>query len=242
MKKIAVYFSGRINKYEHSLEFLKHLQNKYQVDYFCSLNIHEMDEYHATFIEQLQIKHFFFQEHSDVYQTDWFERFRRLPRSAGEHPHAWYKISSSFYNNKKAFELIENCQEENKYDIIVKYRADIVPHQDLVFPDSIEPNTVYIPNGEDHTYHSDDPYYHFEGINDWLAYGDFESMKIYSNVYDKVDEYCSNGRPYHPESLRLYHLEMNHLKIERFPFHFWVHPDRHLPTDTFYHPEQESKT
>lgn len=240
MKKIAVYFSGRINKYECTIDFLQYWRQKYSMDYFCSLNIPQMDEYHSKFIDQLHIKHFFFQEHSDVYQTDWFERFRRLPC---DHEHVWYKISSSLYNNKKAFELIENCQDENKYDIIVKFRADATLYEDFILPEMVEPNTVYIPENHDCAYHWDDPYYHVLGINDHFAYGDFESMKIYSNVYDKVDEYCSKGgRPYHPESLLLHHLEMNHLKIERFPYHYWFHADRHLPTDTFYHPEQESKT
>lgn len=109
--KYAVYFSGRIQTYECLLPYLKKVKDKYNVDYFCSLNIDEMDEYHLNFIQELGIQHYFFQEHNEVYQKDWFERFRRL---SCDNEHVWYKISSSFYNNKKAFELIDKCQEQNK--------------------------------------------------------------------------------------------------------------------------------
>lgn len=103
--KVAIYFSGRVNKYEYSLDYLKFLGNRYNVDFFCSLNIKEIDDYHNTFLTQLKMKNYFYQEHNDVFKKDWYVRFNRLQ---SDHPHVWYKISSSFFNNQKAFELIED--------------------------------------------------------------------------------------------------------------------------------------
>lgn len=108
----------------------------------------------------------------------------------------------------------------------------MVPFEEFPFPQKVEPNTIYIPHGNDYPYHWDNPYYHVAGVNDRIAYGDVDSMRIYSNVYEKIDEYCSNGRPYHPESLVLHHLESNGLKIQRFPFQFCLHSDRHAQTST----------
>lgn len=123
------------------------------------------------------------------------------------------------------------------YDIVIKLRADIVFFEELLLPEVIEKNTIYIPEGNDYPYHSYDPFYHVEGINDHLAYGTFETMKVYSNVYKNIDNYCSNGRPYHPESLLLHHLQSNGLKIKRFRISYILFHDRFLSTDTFYHPE-----
>lgn len=234
--KIAVYFSGRIKTYERLLDFLKNLQRENDLDYFCSIN-GEKDEYHETFLNELQVKHSFFGKHEKEYQEDWFDKFKRLPC---DHPHVWYKISSSLWNNKRAFELIEECQQTHAihYDLVMKFRADLIPHENFLFPSSIEENTVYIPQNHDCPYHWDDPYYHVDGINDHIAYGDLDVMKRYSNVYEKVDQYCSNGRPYHPESLLLHHLETERLNIQRFPYRYWFHGDRHHSDDAFYHPKE----
>lgn len=234
--KIAVYFSGRIKTYERSLEFFKRLRLEYDIDYFCSIN-GKKDEYHQIFLNELEVKDAYFGMHEDNYVIEWYERFKRLPC---DHPHVWYKISSSLWNNRKAFELIEKYQEAHgiTYDIVMKCRADMVPHEEFKFPLSIHRNTVYIPEDHDCPYHWDNPYYHVPGINDHIAFGDLYAMKIYSNVYSKVDEYCTAGRPYHPESLLLYHLESSKLNIARFNYRYWFHADRHHTDDAFYHPSQ----
>ena len=233
--KIAVYFSGRVNKYESIVEYLTWWKQVYDIDYFCSLNIPCIDEYHQKFFDGIGMRDVFIQEHAEVYQEDWYDRFKRLQC---DHTHVWYKISSSFYNNKMAFELIEKHHQSTPYDIIVKFRADLLPHHGLFFEQPILENSVYIPMNHDCPYHWDDPYYHVLGINDHIAYGDFNTRKIYSTVYDNIDKYCSDGRPYHPESLLLHQLNTNDLQIKRFDFSYGFRTDRHLVTDAFYNPKK----
>lgn len=233
--KFAIYFSGRINKYEYLIDTLYRWKQTHDIDYFCSLNTPEIDEYHQQFLDKLDIQHYFYQEHNDIYKSYWFDRFRLL-KEGMEHPHVWYKISSALYNNMKAFELIEAVNTVKKYDVVMKFRADTELYEVFQFPDHIEENSVYIPAGHDCTYEYPDYGLYAEGINDHFAYGDVDTMRIYSNLYKSIEEYCGNKRPYHPESLLLHHLKRNSVIIKRFALRYWFRHDRHLLTDEFYHP------
>lgn len=223
--RLALYFSGRIKTYEDQLTSLKSFQEYYDIDFFCSIN-GVKDEQHDRFLDDMSIIDSFFEEHSHIYDKTWAQRFWRLPT---QNDRDAYKLSSSLYNNKKAIELVEKHQEEYqfKYDIVIKYRSDIISSTILpiIAVNFIESNSIYIPNGYDWDF------YDQQGINDHIAYGSFESMKIYSNVFDNVELYCGDihKHGYHPESLLLYHLQQYKLSIHRFQYEYGHNTNRHEP-------------
>ena len=54
--KLAVYFSGRVRGYEHTIDNLKKFFfDKYDIDFFWSVDIQEPDEYHKTLHELLKL-------------------------------------------------------------------------------------------------------------------------------------------------------------------------------------------
>jgi hypothetical protein len=76
---------------------------------------------------------------------------------------------------------------------IVIARTDINLSAKVNF--TIEPNVVYIPEGQD-----------YGGLNDQFAFGDYAAMKYYCSMYDRIDEYWNAGCKFHPETLLAYHL------------------------------------
>ena len=102
------------------------------------------------------------------------------------------------------------------YDVIIYFRIDILSEDIFSIPTIIENNTIYIPIG-----------YDFEGgLNDQLAYGDYNSMKIYCNLYNFVESYNTHGIPYHPEILLKYHLNCHVVRIERFNYNYTLNKKR----------------
>lgn len=235
---IALYFSGRVNTYEEQIDYFKNLKDLYNIDYFCSINGIQ-DEYHDTFIKELDIKSYFFEQHESIFDDSWISFPTHLSYADRDYT---LRMSSHFYNNKKAFELIEKYQEEHdiKYDIIIKFRADII--SDEIFPiiQDIKPDYIYIPKEWDWDWRG------MHGINDHIAYGSSEVMKIYSNLFPYIKEYCSeHSRGYHPESLLLYHLQRNEMKIERFNYTYTHNKNRyvfksHSPTSLNQNTPQET--
>jgi hypothetical protein len=77
-------------------------------------------------------------------------------------------------------------------------------------------NTIYIPTNNDHG-----------GINDQIAFGDHDTMTIYSTIHDRITYYCKEeDTPYHPETLTLKNLINNNITIVRFDFPYTLNPKR----------------
>lgn len=91
-------------------------------------------------------------------------------------------------------------------DVYVRMRYDILIHGRLDFSD-IEPNTVYIPSGNDYR----------DGINDQLAYGDYESIRKYYDVYNNYDTLYNNGCLFHTETMVKRNLDYSNVKVKRLP-------------------------
>ena len=66
-KRIALYFSGRIHSYENSLSYLQWLCQ--DIDVFMSINGHH-DDYHEKFIQELNVKSYFFEDHIQSYRKE----------------------------------------------------------------------------------------------------------------------------------------------------------------------------
>jgi hypothetical protein len=209
--KIAIYFSGRIKAYEYCIEHLLKLKEKYNLTIFCSLNIPELSEYEKEFFNMFEITEAQY-IYSDVIAEPWINELDKKGLCVISE-----NMYSHFFNNNRAFELIEAYQLKNNvnFDCIIKYRADIFSNEILNI-NYISPNTIYIPYENDHT-----------GINDQIDYGDFCTMKYYSNVFNNIIYYCKiHNTACHPETLTLKNLEFNNINIVRFNYNYILHPAR----------------
>lgn len=213
MVKIAFCFTGRIKTYEESIGWFQNIIKDPRVDFFCSIN-GTLDAYHRRFIEDFYVKKYHFEEYTLPYQDNIFAHHKRPETNV-------YNTHSMYYNRKKCFELVEAYQEENafRYDIVVFFRADIVSQNayDLIVPK--DDSTIYIPSGYDWC----------GGLNDQIAHGTVAAMKIYAELYDEIPKYClEQGCLFHPETLLKWHLDRNHMKIERFTFLYTLNSKRTL--------------
>lgn len=119
-------------------------------------------------------------------------------------------VYSMFFNNYKAFKLLEEYQRENNiiYDYIIKYRSDLCSDDNLILESSKE--TLYIPFGND-----------WGGLNDQVAYGDYTVMKKYCYLYENLDNLVFNMNIiYHPETLLKHHTE--NINIKRFNYEYKI--------------------
>lgn len=211
-----MYFAGRVATYEEQLPQLIDLKQKYNIDVFCSIN-GSLDDYHREFLKQLDVKGSYFEEYT--FDKDWlqFQRDTEL---------ITYKMGSAFYNNARAFEQISLYQEKHGfvYDAVIKYRADVVAPETLELPDVIQHHTVYIP----HPTESDFQISEYPAVNDQIAIGDYESMKVYSNVHSNIQRFCEHGLPFHPETLLCHQLSEFNISIVRFDFKYVLHSKRWL--------------
>lgn len=204
--QIAFFFSGKIaNTVKEKLLSIKHTYNPV---YFASINLDTSTPEIDNFLEFMDITH------NRVY----FEQVR-APESIRNHKKSSKDVNvdnvyGMFYHNKKCFELIQQYQKKMniRFDCIVKYRSDIDNEDDLVIPETLQSNTLYIPKGSDW----------FGGINDQIAYGDHSVMIKYSNLVDKIECYFDQGINLHPETLLAWHLKMNFINIYRIDFHYQI--------------------
>jgi hypothetical protein len=122
--------------------------------------------------------------------------------------------TSMFYNHYKNMQLIEEYGK--KYDVVLYLRADMLPSASLELPLQIEKNTIYIPSS-----------YDYNGINDQMAFGDFESMKKYTSLYAHLNTYIKNKEVgFHPETILQYHLKKIGVNISRFEFPYDLNEKR----------------
>lgn len=203
--KIALYIAGRSKCYDKWL--ITQLNNtSYNIDIFASLN----EDYNEKFIKDINPLKYNFEKYilPDKYTNVTFSHESTKPQN----------MCSMFYHNKKAFELIEAYSIDNNinYDIIIKFRPDFMV-DNLPLICKIDTNSVYTPN------HS---IFGWPGINDMMAFGDYNSMKIYSNCYDYIDTYINNNIRFHPETILRHHLDTNLININEIDYQYSLDPDR----------------
>lgn len=228
MVRIAIYFSGRATRIRQNAQWIQDsfFKNQYDaVDLFTSLNseptdlkaVLEMaDVYDSSIIDEGRhvVQPF------DV-PKQWINQFESC------HETSMTRTGSMFYNNQKAFELIEQYAlvHYKPYDLVVKLRSDIQPIGstciplskmiDLLHRTSVDlSDTIWIPNSE-----------HFGGCNDQIAIGSFQAMKIYSHLFDEIEEYATKTK-FHPERLLKVHLETHRMNVVCFTFHYQLDPLR----------------
>lgn len=201
--KIAIFFSGRIKAYEHTFPHLKSIIDKYNPTFFTSLNQDSEDEYTKTFCEKFNIKH----DQINYEKTILPDSLKNIDSGSNI-----LNTYSMFYHNYKAFCLIQKYQTTHNihFDVVVKYRAEITSSKILNF-DQIDNDKLYIPKG-----------YNYGGINDQIAYGNFDIMKKYCELGNGNVEklHLEKKTRYHPETLLDHHLKLSKLIIVRPDFSY----------------------
>ena len=202
---IALYISGRTKLYDKWLiKQLKNTSNK--IDLFGSFNEDENVEF-INYIKPVSVRW-------EKYVLP--EKWNNISiKHESTRP---YNMCSMYYNNMKAFELIEQHSNENniKYDLVVKFRPDIMNDN---LPDLFltEIGEVYTP--KEHSFGWPD-------INDMIAFGDFNSMKVYSTLYNHIDEYIDKQVLFHPETMLRYHLDDKGISIKNFSYIYELDKER----------------
>ena len=206
--KVAVMFVGRIKGYAPYLSKLLEFKNRYAPTYYCSLNrpadndeaIELFDDELNKFSKELGIS----RENMNLETTPSPEFLKDVKDYKSWSP---YKAYSMFYHENRAFSLIEKDHLKNnkRYDCVLYCRADMNSEDKLVL-EIPKPNVIYIPAGED-----------FDGINDRLAYGTFDSMKKYCSVINGlISAESMNGMM--PESILKRHLDAEKLEVVRIKY------------------------
>jgi hypothetical protein len=211
--KVAILFSGRIKGYERVLPKLQDIKNRYSPTYYCSLNEPEYNEYIDTFCKLFDIS----RERINTEVTPHPEFLKNVKNYKSNSPRNTY---SMFYHENKAFAMMgrDVVQNNKDFDCIMYYRADM-NSPDMLNLEMPKPNTIYIPNGHD-----------YGGINDRLAYGNFESMKQYCNLIDTLDSAeIMNGNT--PEGILKGYLDKQKVEIVRFKFDTCLIKERNNKND-----------
>jgi hypothetical protein len=131
---------------------------------------------------------------------------------------------SQYYHKYRCFHLLEAYQQKYniKFNCIIIFRADVDSSDEFIVKPP-EENTIYIPEGKD--------YY---GLNDQIAYGNYESMKKYCDGVNSLKTICETiGLLEHPysinENILKRHVENTKCRIERFPYRYELHPSKSDP-------------
>jgi len=201
-RNMAIFIVGRIKGYEinknHIEEFVKEL-NKQKISpyFFISLNT-KRDDYHIEFED-------FVKNVSNNKCEFNYEEFV-LPEHLKEDYNTMYNTVSMHYNNNVCLRMIDEYMKKNNFvfDIVMKWRTEINYDMFFDFYSKLEDITIYVPNIH---YHG--------GINDQVAYGNYESMCIYANLYNNLLKYKHIRK--HPETLFNAYIR-EHLSYRNFSF------------------------
>ena len=194
--RIAVLFYGRVNHYEKKF-LVNSLPHLCECDFFYSADAEPIDDFIKLYNPVAVVND------KITYNVD----FGIYPNNK-TNPANIHNMTCHFINKKRVFELLE--AHDRVYDLIIATRFDLkLGKLDLSIP---EPNTIYIPKGEDHT-----------GLNDRFAMGDFETMRKYMKIYDDCFYYLENGLSVpHPENLTLANVINHKINIVRFPLNHTI--------------------
>ena len=192
---IAVLIYGRLNHCVEQYENIKKAIGNHMVDFFVSS---DNSPYMNDFIELYK-------------PIDYNNKKIRHKTKLSKYPGKRYETNLHtmclhFINKMRVFQLLEQYVDtmKIKFDIILSLRVDVVIDNQFTF--YTEKNTIYIPRGYD---------YVIKAINDQIAYGSYDVMKQYNNIYKNMIYLLDNQLSIpHPESLTL--ANMKHYKIKRF--------------------------
>jgi hypothetical protein len=145
------------------------------------------------------------------------------------------RIEGNVNNNIKMFYSIKKCFElvPDDYDVVIRCRFDLFLRDKIDLKhwvDKILSNEIdlYIPNER----------FNMGGVNDQLAIGSYNGMKIYSDCIMYLNNLSKTLNRWHPESLLGTHLNQYNLKIIQDNYEYRIvkdvrHPILHDPGTPF---------
>ena len=213
-KKIALCISGHMRNYKNCFYSLQKLfldQNK------CDIFIFTWNK-DNHFLQQQNISDISGQDVINTYQPKniKIEEWVELPVSNKVKQHNTDNryapgILGMYYSLYQA-NLLKQQYEETynfKYDLVIRYRPDIILSSEFSIPITLNTDSVYVPLYGD-----------FSGINDQLAYGSSHRMNQYSNVYNEIENLLGHGCHLNPEFLMKKNLQKNGIIVSRFNLNY----------------------
>jgi hypothetical protein len=219
--KIAILFSGRIQRYKEHYENIMFAIGQVEAD-------HRMSPVENNSPD-------FFLSHSPECEED-LDDFIRLykPKTVNNNPIHYLDASSytchpqsnshnmmcMWVNRKRVFEDMCKYMQENDvwYDLIISTRLDLWCYQCLDYTNVLNPDRmtfkdIYVPESQD-----------WGGLNDQMAVGTFYAMETYMTLYDNMKEIIerlmiTNGT-YGPEPVLKTHMDMSAMRVHRFPLDY----------------------
>lgn len=203
--RIAVLFSGRIQRYkEHYENICFTIGQDHQVDFFLS-HSPECDEDLDDFIRLYQPKGV---NNDPIHYLD-VSSYACHPESNS------HNMMCMWFNRKRVLDEMRKYMYENNvwYDLVISSRLDIWCYQLLDYgrfeSSKLTDDEIYIPEGHD-----------WGGYNDQMAIGTYYAMEKYMTLYDSLDiilkELMITNGTYGPEPVLKTHMEMMEMDVQRF--------------------------
>lgn len=204
--RIAILFSGRIQQFERCyyniLKYIK-INDNNEIDFFLShspdLN-EDLESFKKIFKPKLMIN-----------EPITYFNHTKYPKYCHYQGH---NTMCMFINRLRVFKLLETFinTTPTSYDLVISYRTETILNKDLNFQwfNQLNENTIYIPEGNDW----------WGGLNDQLAFGTYDSMKIYLSLYEELKQMLDNGCVFHPETILRHYLNIKNINVIRIPLKY----------------------
>jgi hypothetical protein len=206
MMRIAVVFSGRIDKYqEHYQNIISHVVQNHQADFFLSHSpefVHEdLDDFRRLYQPKTV--------NNDPIILDDFSKYTCHPQSNS------HNMMCMWYNRRRAYQDMCRYMEQTgtpPYDLVISTRLDTYNDEMLDYHlfECLDNNTILVPEG-----------YDWGGLNDQMAIGRPQAMAKYLTLYDRIYEILDQLSPYYgPEPALKKNMEICSVEVYRFPFQY----------------------
>lgn len=202
--RIAVLFSGRIDRYEeHHTNIMNNIVQDHNVDFFISTICTTEDlENFCILYNPMGICN----EPIDYQKYSKYEGNRY-------HMTNFHNMMCMHTHRMRVFQEMERYKHatHTTYDLVISMRLDAYSDDVLNYTEIMEgisEKDIYIPLG-----------YDWGGVNDQMAIGEFSSMKAYMNVYQDIERWLMVSN-FGPETLLKNYLDTQDVHIKRFPFRY----------------------
>jgi hypothetical protein len=205
--KIAVLFSGRVYKFgSHYNNIMENVVQDHDADFYLSHSPELNEETELELFKEIYNPVAVCNDPIPDKGTEFeFEEYP-IPENVIT---VKRNVVSMFYNRKRVFELMK--ASGNEYDCIVSYRLDLFSQSKIDYTNLGK--SIHIPEGQDYN----------GGINDQIAYGTYEPMSIYMNLFDSMKQYLDKKKSiFFPELLNKCHLFENNISVIRVPYNYKI--------------------
>ena len=203
--RIAIVFSGRIDKYkEHYQNIMSHVVQGHEAHFFLSHSPEFVHEDLADFCRLYAPK----TVNNDPIILDDFSKYTCHPQSNS------HNMMCMWYNRRRAYQDMSRYIAETgtQYDLVINTRLDTYNDEPLDYNlfECLDENTILVPEG-----------YDWGGLNDQMAIGRPQAMANYLTLYDRIYDILDQLSPYYgPEPALKKNMEMTGVEVYRFPFRY----------------------